>query len=809
MDSNKLLPEAKTEDLIVPEVEHQPVVYRPPYFGRPNFEEPQEDDTRQILEYLQILLKRKWFILSLAFVGFVLSIAISLVMTPIYRAHTSLEIEAGHDKALSDQELSTNEALGDIETQVELLQSQVLIERTLDNMDPDKPLAQPKQGLKDQLSSDAKTSTGGNEPPKTQPRPKRPKPSAWKRLLAQFRFPKKLSPEEEAIQTAVGSLEIKQQKDSRILDIYSDSTDPDVAVRFVNTLVSEYMQQRIEDRWKAYQQTGEWLSQAHQELKGKLEKSEEKLQAYARASGLVFTSETQSVAEEKLKQLQDELSRAQGERITKESQYKIVLSSPADSLPDSLVSALFKEYQGRLTELHRQYAELSSTLTPAHYKVKKIQAQINEVEAALAKERANIVQRFKNDYQAALSREKMLSNNYAAQTSVVTDQSEKAIQFKVLKQEVDTNRKIYEDTLQKGKEASLESALQASNVRVVDPATPPFFPYKPRILLNAGLGLFGGLFLGSAFVLLRHLVNRSIKAPGASPYVLNVPELGVIPSSSADPQVGMGGLFSRFMPAVEAIRGLGSRTGFRGRLTAGGPSRAGMELVSWRHKPSLIAEHFRNVMVSILAFGQKQGSPRAIVVTSASPGEGKTTVICNLGISLAEIGKRVVLIDADLRKPRLHRIFDRANTWGLSNVLRENVPVENYPLETLVRKTDIPGLFLLSSGPGSSNMSNMFSSRVPQLLDRLKREFDIVLIDTPPALQMADSRVVSQNVDAVILVIRARRTQQEAALAAIQRFQEDGVLILGTILNDWNPKTATAHSYHYDYSYHYSGDHRS
>ncbi len=190
-------------------------------------------------------------------------------------------------------------------------------------------------------------------------------------------------------------------------------------------------------------------------------------------------------------------------------------------------------------------------------------------------------------------------------------------------------------------------------------------------------------------------------------------------------------------------------------------------------------------------------------MTSALPGEGKTTVLSNLGLVIAETGQRVLLIDGDMRKPRLNKIYSRTNTWGLTDLLREQTSIEDYPMETLCRSTDMTGLFLLPSGPPADDISPLIhSSRLEQLLDRLRAEFDMVLIDTPPMIQISDSRLISRLADGVILVVRSGKTSQGAAQAALQRLIEDGSQVIGTVLNDWDPKGSRG-SYHYDYKYDY------
>jgi polysaccharide biosynthesis transport protein len=311
--------------------------------------------------------------------------------------------------------------------------------------------------------------------------------------------------------------------------------------------------------------------------------------------------------------------------------------------------------------------------------------------------------------------------------------------------------------------------MHASNVLVVDPAKPPVLPYRPSLPINSAIGLFSGVFLGFGFVLLRERVERKINAPGDAQVYLDLPELGVIPSDE---------------------------TALPWRVPDGHES-DGPELATWKRKPSLIAECARTTLTSILLPNEEGVRPQVVVLTSPSPGDGKTTVTSNLSIAMAEIGYNVLLVDGDLRRPRLHKVFGVANSWGLCDVLWADTPFETVPISHLVRETEVTGLSLLPAGSCvNATPSNLFySPRMPRLLERLRKEFDMVMIDAPPLIHLADARLLGRNADGVILVIRAGQTTTESALLASQRFAEDGTRVLGTILNNWDPKSSRRYGY--------------
>jgi succinoglycan biosynthesis transport protein ExoP len=566
-----------------------------------------------------------------------------------------------------------------------------------------------------------------------------------------------------------------------LLEVTYESPDPKGAADFANTLVSQFIELSQEERWKSAQGTAEWLTSHLNKMKAQLEKSETEMQEYARTSGLSFTSEKENLAESRLKELQDDLSKAQADRIANQAKLEGAKSKPADTLPEVLDDTTMREYRQRLTDLQRQYAELSATLTPEHYKVQRVQAQIDELKSAMERERSNVIRRVGNEYSAALRRETLLTQARDVQAKVVADQSEKAIHYDTLKRDVDSNRHLYEVMLQRVKEASLASAMRDSNVMVVDRARPPLLPYRPSLPMNSAIGLCGGALFGFGFVLLRERVNRRISAPGDAQVYLDLPELGVIPldETAVSRQVPNGLRPRRPAPVLPAWK------------KSDGP-----ELATWKRKPSMVAECARTTLTSILLPNENGEGPQVIVITSPCPGDGKTTVACNLSIAVAEIGRKALLIEGDLRRPRLNSVFGVGNHWGLSDVLRGDGALENVSVSHLVRETEVAGLYLLPGGSCGVTPSNLFySPRMSTLLKKLRAEFDMILMDAPPMIHLADARVLGHLSDGVVLVIRAGQTTTESALSACQRFAEDGTRVLGTILNSWDPKTTGGYGY--------------
>jgi polysaccharide biosynthesis transport protein len=716
------------------------------------------DDQAGILEYWRILNRRKGRIILIALLVALAAVLTGLPRTPVYRAGSSLEIQDINTEFMHEKQMNPVDsgAVTDIQTQILILESGSLWDRVIEKL---------MSSYKGTDSAPPSSGTG----------------MALRKLL---HLP---PPVPAMLQVTPDKLTVRPVGPTRIVELTYESPDPQLAAAVVNTLASEYIESNMEARWKMTEHTGEWLSRQLDEMRGKLERSEADLQAYAQRAGLIFTSgattEKTNVADEKLIELQAELSRAQEDRVGVQSRYEMTKAVPVDTLPDVLNDSSLHILQDKLTDLRRQEADLIVVYTANDEKVKRVNAQIAPLQAAFDRERKDILDRIHNEYETSLRRESLLRASYAEQSRLVTDQAQKSIQYNILKREVDSNRQVYESMLQQVKEATVASAIRASNVRIVDPAVAPLFQSSPNHAMNGMIGLLTGLLMGTAFVIVRERSNRTLQQPGEAQFWLNVPELGVIRTVTKDRRISY---FRRKPPKGQRL----DEAAALEPATRSGKER--VELVTWHRKPSSASESFRAVLASILFSSQDEGRPKVLVLASATPSEGKTVVACNLAIALGEIQRKVLLIDADLRKPRIHSLFELPNERGLSTFLRERAVTSETPtLEGIVQPTFIPNLFVLPSGPESPTASSLLHSpNLQELLSNCRKEFDTVIIDTPPVKEMSDARVLGSLADAVILVIRAGQTTRAAAAAVAQRFAEDKTRVLGVILNDWDPKTS-------------------
>jgi polysaccharide biosynthesis transport protein len=715
-----------------------------------------DDDDAGVLEYWRILKRRKGTIVLFAFLGFVAAVLIGLPQTPVYRAAATLEIKDVNNDFMRQGQMNPvdGEADSDVQTQILVLESDTLFDRVADKI---------------------------NAAYKNVDFPWR-RGFVWAINAELMKLQHQPPPDPEPLITP-NNLRVRPQGPTRIVEVSYDSPDPRLAADVVNTLASEYMESEMEARLKMSEHTGQWLSRQLQDMRGALERSEAAMQAYAQRTGLVFTGDTAqkiNIADEKLLQLQTELSRAQDDRVSIQSRYEMTKGAPVETLPDILNDSSLRNMQDKLTDLRRQHADLTVVYTANDEKVKRINAQIAPLQAALEKDRKDILDRIRNEYDTAVRRENLLRAEYAEQSRIVTDQGEKSIQYNLLNREVESNRQLYESMIQQVKQANVAAAITASNIRLLDKAKIPFYIHSPNYGLNAIVGILTGILAGVTLIVVRARSNSTLQHPGEMQFWLNVPELGVIRTVTKDRRI----YFRR-----KSLNGLGPAEGTL--LEPKKPSRKEMvELVTWHRKPSSASESFRAVLASILFSSQEETRAKVLVLTSATPGEGKTMVASNLAIALSEIQRKVLLIDADMRKPRIHSLFELSNERGLSTFLREReLPSEAVTLDGLAQPTFIPNLFILPSGPAAPAAANLLHSpHLLELLSTCRKEFDTVIIDTPPVQEMSDARVLGSLSDAVILVIRAGQTTRAAAAAVAQRFAEDNTRVLGAILNDWDPK---------------------
>ena len=713
---------------------------------------------------LTALGKTHWLlILILILLGVAGGVASIVLQSPVYKSRVLLEIQGINEVWLKNSfdvssTYDTNEV--NIQTQIQLLRSGPFLGRVFERLQTESvPLAPVGTDVFSRLRQRARP---GTQDPMQNVR--------------------------DGLAEALSTFDARPVTRTRLIELTCDSTSPDIASQFLNTIATEFIEDTIRSRMQTSQKTSEWLGAQIEETKLKLQEAEERLQEFIRSSGNLFVS-ADTLDDAKLAQLRGELSRIQAERIAKQTKYELVTKNPRETLPELLDDAGLRGYLYKINELLREKAVLETTYTAENLKVKKLDAQLSVLRDSLQKELTGITSRIRNEYEAALRQERSLATAYSSLSQQVTAIAGKAAKNNALKREVEILRQMYQSLLIQSNQAGLTSSVPVNPVRLVEPSTPAREPYRPVPPLNISFGAIAGIGLAVGIIFLREKLDRSVKSPGLSLALMNAPELGVIPTAPNGRNTK--GLLARFRKKEReayTLIPIGQRDG---NVTPA--------------FPSSLAESFRVTLASLLHQTSNNQS-QVILVTSSGPGEGKTTITANLGMALAETGRRVILVDADFRRPRLHETFNISNERSLLDMLSEETPIPEYMAEGLGVKTAVDGLIVLPNRAAGQKVSRaLYSPRLPAIIERMRELFDVVVIDAPPILELADARIVGRLTDGAILVVRAGVTDRARAMEAYHRICADGLRVFGTVLNDWSPSKSHMKS-HYYYSYSESDD---
>ena len=741
---------------------------------------PQAPAEGGLLEIWEVLWRRKLVILAFAALGTLCGLLAAGFQPPLYQAKALLEVQELNGNFLDMQQVAATTSSGagspartEVQTHVKILESRAVIDAATERL---------------------ANSTGQGDADREPDVPR----SAFLGILHGVAASPQAA-RADAIRRAADSVQVRSSDGSRVLTIQCDSTDPRIAAGFANAVVDEFINRDLRSRWESARQTEQWLDGRLGEARENLEQAENSLRGYVQQRGLFFAPEQHRLEEARLGQFQQALGRAQEDRVARQSRHELADTRRPESISEVLDDGTLREYQSKLVDLRRQYAELSSIYTDQHHRVKQVLAQIRILEPILDQERGARISRIHNEFEAALRREKLLADGYREQKELVLRQADVAVEYNLLDRDVQTARLIHETLLQRVKEAGIASAMTASPARIIDSATPAGSPYKPNTPLSAAMGLCSGTFLGMVLVFLWAQADHRLKRPGEAACHLGTPELGVIYKSARLAGAGLyrgSALVLRIAwrqdSAAAAIAPRDTQSGLRSRI----------ELGVWQRKHSRWAECFRATRTSILFHGSDRGGLNCLVVTSPCPGEGKSTIACNLAIAMAETGRRTLLVDADLRKPRLHEVFGFSGGHGLSDLLHAEEPLSHLPLHSALRETAVPRLSLLPSGTlHSEGPALLHSERTVELLHNLECEFDFVILDTPPLLPVSDGRVLARFAGAVVLVLRLQESKREEAQLAAAQLQIDGSRLLGVVLNAWKPHAGARGYYAGSYDY--------
>jgi succinoglycan biosynthesis transport protein ExoP len=722
----------------------------------------QHDEEHHLTDYVRVVYKRRWIAMPALLIVCCVGALNSYRTTPIYEARTQLLIEKDTPKVATlntmfqEQDGWYNDDF--YQTQYKILQSRTLARRTVELMNlPAHPALHQAMAPKSApitltgLFSDgvtlARRAVMGAPAPAPAPR-QEPRDA-----LASY------------VGLVLGSLNVVPVRNSRIVELRVTSSEPQLAADMANGLAKAYIQQNLETRFSASKDATDWLGERLAEQRRIVEESEAALQRYKESHDAIAVEDRQNIVVQRLADLNGAVTKSKTMRIEKEALYnqlKAVQGTPAvDTLSAVLGNEYIQKLKSELGDLQRQQAQLTEKYGERHPEMVRIKNAVQVTQAKFDNEVNKIVESIHAEYQAALAQERSLVGALESQKTEALGLNRKGIEYSVLQREAESNRQVYEALLQRTKETGISSELKTSNIRVVDAAEVPTFPVLPRRGHDLMMAFLAGSILALGLVFLFEYLDNRIKSPQELRAHLNLSFLGMIP-----------------------------------KIDDTGPT------LLHDAVPPAFGEAIRAVRTNVL-FSSAEDGMRTVVVTSAGPGEGKSLFSSNLSVSLAQAGQRVLHIDADMRRPRVHAIFDVTQEPGLSNLL-----VGDCKPSEAVRKTAVKNLCVLPAGMIPPNPAELLGSkRCAEYLATLGEHFDWVILDSPPVLAVADASVLANAASGVIFVVGADQTSRHTAKAAVDQLNAVQAHVIGAVLNradvDRNPYYYSTY-YRKEYSRYYA-----
>ncbi|HEY2918558.1 MAG TPA: polysaccharide biosynthesis tyrosine autokinase [Candidatus Binatia bacterium] len=725
-------------------------------------------------DYWILLRRYRWLILACVVAVVSLVMLYTFTRTPIYTAQATLLIERKPPQVLKMQD-ALAEQIDTAEyykTQYEILKSRALAERVIKAQGMDK-----KPIFASQESAGKTGFVAG--------------------LLQQFSEAPKKSAEAMPganagiIDAYLSMVKIQPIRGTGLVQVAFSTPDPALSAQLANVHSASYVRYGLDLRSKTNEEALAFLEKKLLELKERVEKSEASLNAYRRDKGIISLSDKENIVVDRLGDLNKRLTDAEAERINLEANLRAIRSGNVDVLPAAFTSPVAQGLKGDITRLENEQTQLAKEFKPGYPPLDKVTAQLENSQRRLKSELQNSVRSVEMAYQAAKTREAELRARMEEQKAATLDLKDSAVQYAILAREVDTNKQLYDGVLQRMREMGVAAQVQNSNVYVVDKAevpSGPSYPLKTRSLL---LGLSLGLAIGIGVVLLKEHLDRTFKSPEELERYIQLPHLAVVPDFERlnNREHGYGyGYVSKILGAPKSDNG---------KL----PASASPTDIIEQHPLSVGAEAYR-ALRSALLLARASGPPRTVLLASATRGEGKTTTLVNTAIVFAQTRARVLIIDADLRRPRCHRILKIENTTGLAEVLAGQVEIEN-----VIRPTRVDNLFVVTSGAIPPDPAELLGSQeMAKVLNDLRERFDYIFMDSSPLLPVTDAVLLATMVDGVLMVVDGQKTPRQAVKNARARLTSAKIKILGVLLNRVDVLEGSYAGYYGQYYKYYGPD---
>jgi len=700
-------------------------------------------DYVSLATYWHTLMKRRWTIATVAIVVTVLAAIISFRMEPVYKATARVQVEAETPLIQSLQDLFQKTTADDefVQTQIQVLKSENLAWRTIEDVGLTASLIKPRKLAKI--------------------------PTDQRKVKLIDAFKKKL--------------DVELTPKTRMLAISYEDPDPQLAAKVATTLANNYIDYNFRQKYDATRQASGWMEQQLDELKAKVEASQQALVEYERQHQLVTTSDKGSVQEQILSDLSRDLTAAESDRLQKEALYRQI-EADKRQLAELVHNDLLQRLEEKSADLQDQYTETIGQYGPKFPKALRLNEEIQGIRSQIAAEQDRVLARIRKDYASAVTREKLAAAAVTAQKEAVGAQNQLLVQHNILQREFEGNQQLYASLMQRLKDATVSAGLQSTNIHLVDPALPPVEPVRPRKALNIGLGLLAGIVLGVMLAFAQEGIDHSVKTAEDVETMLMTPALAVVPlQRSVEPARWA---LSRDKWALK-VRGHGVRK----------PSRGEVALAVTEKPQSVLAEAYRALRTSIL-LSLAPNPPKLLLIASSQAGEGKTSTALNLAQSLAQRKGEVVIVDGDLRKGGIARSLGIDNAKGMSTILTGADKLS----DVLQQFPGLPNLWVLPSGPVAPNPAELVGSdRMAELLKELSDRFEHVIIDSPPVLVVTDGTILAGLVDGVVLVAESGRTHRAGLMRTRAILENAGARILGVVLNKLDMQREGYYGYGYGY----------
>jgi polysaccharide biosynthesis transport protein len=706
--------------------------------------------------YLRVFYKRRWVALP-GFLLVFLSGAIDSVRTvPIYQATAQLMIEKAARRATTiNTVLQERDAWYDdgfLPTQHKILQSRALSARVVEarelrfrpeHVPPSPSFSVSIGGLFNAAKSGVSRLMSSSDPP---PAPVPTSPEAQAALL-----------QSSSVNEFQGGLTIAPIRASSLVEIRYRSPDPEYAAWAANEVANQYKLYTLESRLNASKEANSWLSDQLKEQRAKVDAADRALQQYKETNNASSGDDKQNIVLQKLTAIQTQVVDARFELVSKEAAYQQFLAlqkdgKPVDSLPAIVGNEAIQALKTNLATLRDDHAKLTVQFGDKMPQVVTSNARLKQAEAELQAAMSNVVASVESEYRAAAARVHSLESSLNQQKGEAMGLDRKMMAYGQLEMDAKSERQLYEKLLEQFNEGGVSGEFKGSNIQVVDPAETPQGPILPQVQRDLMMSGFGGLVLALVLAFGFEYFDSRIKSPDEVKTHLDLPFLGMIPAVSVKEASGEAPMLQDSVPPA-------------------------------------FSEAIRAVRTAILFSSADEGS-RSLVITSTGPHEGKTLVSSSLAITLAQAGQKTLVIDADMRRPRMHEALGRPQEPGLSNVL-----VGDTKLSDAARATSVPNLTLLAAGHIPPNPAELLGSKkYEELLAQLRRMYDWVVIDAPPVMPVTDAALVAHTAGGVLFVVGSEMTPRQNAAAAIEQLRGANARFVGVVLNRVNIQR---HSYYY------------